>query len=138
MATEPKTKPGKNITTEEPGLTPAPDAEDRPAAPGSPTAEAERQVAAEADPDRTYLVLVADERHDRDAWIELGSVSAPTKTEAWAKAKDEWAADLVPTMPTGPDAPAATIRAKLIPLRYARTIESTMEYVAPRNVVRGL
>jgi hypothetical protein len=99
------------------------------------------------DPDRVYLVFIEAVNHDdvpttktaEPTWIELGDISAPTKLEAWALAKARWP-ELVPTAPTSPDEAAKQepVRAKLIPLRYAATIESRMEYVAPRAVTKGL
>lgn len=120
-------KTGKGPTPE-PGLTPAP---------GNATVE---PVAAEVDPDRTYLALRDTEEVNAEGcplWAELGEVTATTKPDAWSKAKVKWPS-LVPDPPTGPDAPVATVRAKLIPKRYSGTIDSSMEYVPPRAVTKGI
>lgn len=91
----------------------------------------------DADPDRTYLAFIAVPDDSRELWEELGKVSAPTKPEAWAKAKSKWP-QLEPAAPTSPQDDERTVRAKLIPQRYGGTIESTMEYVPPRAVTKGI
>lgn len=129
-------KPDKSTEpTTEPGLTPAPEDE-----PVDATIEP-----APANDDRTYLVMRSTDRDGEDGdadegcllWAELGYVSAPTKPEAWVEAKKRWP-QLVPAAPTAPQDPAKTVRAKLIPKRYSGTIESTMEYVPPRAVTKGI
>lgn len=116
----------KNATTDEPGLTPAPENDTPTPAPA-------------VDPDRTYLALydIEEESEGLPLWAELGEVTATTKPEAWSKAKAKWP-QLVPAAPTSPDEPARTARAKLIPKRYSGTIETTMEYVPPRAVTKGI
>lgn len=125
----------KNVTSEEPGLTPAPEGE-QPVA--TPIDEATIEPV-EADPDRSYVVMrdTGDEIEGCPLWAELGTVVASTKLLAWARAKALWPS-LVPDPPSGPEDPPRTVRAKLMPQRYAGTIESTMEYVPPRAVTKGV
>ncbi len=88
--------------------------------------------------DRQYVILVAGvEPH---IWSELGSITAATRPEAWEQAKAKWPDVLLPPTPATPaDAQAQeAVLAKVIPARNFVTVESRVEYVAPRAVAKGI
>lgn len=128
----------KDAEVEEPksGLVPAP-----PIASGEETGTPTVTESAEA-ADREYVVLVdtAGETDDGPVWLELGVISAETRREAWEEAKERWPKELLPEVPATP-ADAQTqkpVLAKVVPKRNFTTIESTVEYVAPRAVAKGV
>ena len=126
---------GKAAPEAEAGLTPAPE-----------TATADEAVAvaalAEAGPiDRQYMILVGTDDIDGDvAWAELGTITASTRPDAWEQAKAKWADRLLPPTPKNPEEAQAQrpVLAKVVPARSFVTVESTVEYVAPRAVAKGI
>ncbi len=88
--------------------------------------------------DRQYVILVA--QGEPHTWAELGSITASTRPEAWEQAKVQWPDALLPPTPATPaDAQAQEpVLAKVIPARNFVTVESRVEYVAPRAVAKGI
>lgn len=128
----------KDAEVEEPksGLVSAPSI-----APGEETGAPSVTENAEA-ADREYVVLVdiAGETDDGPAWRELGVITAETRREAWEHAKERWPKELLPEVPTTPREVQTQqpVLAKVVPKRNFTTIESTVEYVAPRAVAKGV
>ncbi len=73
-------------------------------------------------------------------WVEIGTITAKTRPDAWEAAKAKWPARLVPPAPASAlEAKAQRpIRAKVVPSRNFVTIESSVEYVPPRAVATGI
>lgn len=130
------------ITEDTSGLTPAPDASVE-APKTKKKAQAEKVEAKQVE----YTICIEAINHenvpttstDEPTWIELGAVSAATRPEAWELAKAQWP-QLVPDMPDTPEAAQTQepVRAKCVPSRNFVTIESRVEYVAPRQVATGI
>lgn len=119
-------------TAPQAGLTPEPEGED-------PTRVPDTAPATTTDPvDRSYVVLIGAEPEET-AWDELGTVTAATRPEAWEQAKAKWP-QLVPPTPASPEdaQKQKPVLAKVVPARNFITIESTVEYVAPRAVAKGI
>ncbi len=116
------------------GLTPEPGGED--------TRVPDTATATPAEPsDRQYVILVAQQVLDHvTSWSELGTVTASTRPEAWDIAKSRWGDQLVPAVPGSPAEAQAQepVLAKVIPARNFVTVESRVEYVAPRAVAKGI
>lgn len=138
MAAGSGTKKGEKVgePTVEEGLTPAPDGAN--AGPTTPGTDAGVDTPpAEAPVDRQYVILVSAAGDD-DTWMELGTISAGTRPEAWEAAKAKWPGTLLPPTPTAPDDKHPPVLAKVVPARNFITIESTVEYQAPRAVAKGI
>lgn len=122
-------KPGTaRKTPDAEGGNPAPDASPTPPEP----------QAAEV---RGYVVLVASRTNTtRGSWDELGTVTGhATKADAWKEATEKWP-ELLPPAPTSAEEAKTQepVLAKLVPERYFGTIESSVDYVAPKPRAKGI
>ena len=91
--------------------------------------------------DRQYVILVGTDDIEGDvAWAELGTITASTRPDAWEQAKAKWADRLLPPTPNSAEEAEKQkpILAKVVPARSFVTVESTVEYVAPRAVAKGI